>query len=175
MLAGMDAIADAPDKIVKVTVVSDVTGIPKVTFPTTLPPPTTELGVMVNVAGVFGVTVMLADFDPPFALAETVTFVFAATWFVTSVKLALEAPANTVIDAGMELTAAAPLVTVSTTFVSVGAGPPSVTVPVLLNPPINVAGVNVNDAGAFVVTVSVPDLLAPFAVAETTTLVAPET
>jgi len=171
----MEAIADAPVKTVKVTVVSDVTGTPKVTFPTTLPPPTTELGVMVNVAGVFGVTVMLADFDPPFALAETVTFVFAATWFVTSVKLALEVPAKTVIEAGIELTAEAPLVRVSTTFVLLGAGPPRVTVPVLFSPPITVVGVKVNAVGTFVVTVRVPDLLAPLAFAETTTLVAPET
>ena len=79
MLEGMEAMADAPVKIVNETVVSAVTGIPNVTLPTALPPPTTELGVIVNVVGKFGVTVMLADFDPPFAVADTVTFVFDAT------------------------------------------------------------------------------------------------
>jgi hypothetical protein len=79
MLPGIDDIAPAPDKIVRITVVSEVTGIPNVTLPTALPPPTSELGVMVKVVGRFAVTVTLADFDPPFAVAETVTFVVTDT------------------------------------------------------------------------------------------------
>jgi len=175
MLAGMDATAVAPVRIVNVTVVSDVTGIPNVTFPTALPPPTNELGVMVKVVGRFTVAVRLADFDPPFALAETVMLVVAATWLVTSVKLALDVPAKTVMEAGIECTAELPLVTVRATLVSVGAGPPRVTVPLLLKPPITVVGTKLNADGVFVVTVRVAVLLAPFAVAETTMLVGLDT
>ena len=62
-------------------------------------------------------------------------------------------PAMTVTEAGMELTAALPLVTVRFTTMSDAATAASVTVPVLLAPPITEVGENFNELGVFASTV----------------------
>lgn len=92
--------------------------------------------------------------------------VFAATGFVTSVKLALDAAAGTITEPGIVVTAEFPLLTVNVTVVSEFAAAPNVTVPVLLAPPMRDAGRKVNELGTLGVTVNVPVTLVPFALAE---------
>lgn len=66
---GIEATADAPAVTVRVTVVSLATGIAKLTFPTEFLPPFIGVGVKKNPVGVFGLTVRVAVFVPPFAVA----------------------------------------------------------------------------------------------------------
>ena len=68
-LCGMEATAELPAVTVSVTVVSLATARPKLTFPTDVLPPVTELGVNENPVGVFGFTVSVPVFVPPFAVA----------------------------------------------------------------------------------------------------------
>jgi hypothetical protein len=171
-LPGIDAMADPPERICKVSVVSEVTGIPKFTFPVELAPPTSFAGVRKNAVGMLPVTVSPAVLVVPFAVAATETLVIAVTSFVTRVNVPFVEPASTVTEAGSDFTAEPPLFNTKVTIVSVGAAPLSVTVPVLLNPPITVPGEKLNaESVTDDVTLSVALLLAPFAVAETTTLV----
>jgi hypothetical protein len=168
----MEAIAEAPERICSVRVVSDVTGIPNVTLPVELPPPTRFAGVRKNAVGMFPVTVSPAVLVVPFTFAATETFVMAVTSLVTRVNVLLVVPAVTVTDEGIDFTADPPLFTANKTTVSTGGAPLRVTVPVLLKPPITVPGENLNAERVTAdVTVSVALLLVPFAVAETTTLV----
>ena len=84
---------------------------------------------------------------------------FAATRFVVTLKVALVAPEETVTDAGTVAAAVLELESV-TTAPPVGAGAPSVTVPVLLLAATTVVGFSATDEiGA--VTVSVAVLLTP--------------
>jgi hypothetical protein len=69
MLEGIDATADPPLTTLRLTTVSLKTARVKVTLPTLLAPPTTELGVNATRIGEFGVTVIVAFLLPPFALA----------------------------------------------------------------------------------------------------------
>lgn len=107
----MEAIADAPDKICSVRVVSDVTGIPNVTLPVELEPPTRLAGVRKNAVGMFPVTVRPAVLVVPFRMAATETLVIAVTSLVTRVNDALADPAGTVTEDGIDFTADPPLFT----------------------------------------------------------------
>jgi hypothetical protein len=171
-LFGIDAIAAAPERICNVSVVSEVTGIPNVTLPDELPPPTRFAGVRKKAVGTLPVTVSPAVLVVPFTLAATETFVMAVTSLVMRVNVPVVDPASTVTEGGIEFTADPPLFTANGTTVSTGAAPLSVTVPVLFDPPINVPGENLNAESVTAdVTVRVEFLLPPLAVAETTTLV----
>lgn len=112
---------------------------------------------------------------PPLALTETCTPVLLPTGLVTRVKFAVVPPASTVTLAGIELTAAAPLTTKIETTVLVATGTGNASFPVLLEPPVTVAGWKKKEVGTLGLTVSVPLLLPLLAVAEITTLVATET
>jgi len=84
---------------------------------------------------------------------------FSAMRFVATLKVAVVAPAATVTDAGTVAAAVLELESV-TTAPPVGAGAPSVTVPVLLLPATTVVGFSATDeSGA--ATVSVAVLLTP--------------
>ncbi len=111
-------------------------------------------------------TVRLAVFVPPFAVAETVTVVFAETFTVVTVKVAEVAPASTFTDAGIDPTAELPAVTANVTVVSVGTAAPNETVPVLLCPAVTELGEKVSALGVFAVTVKVPLTVVPFKLAE---------
>jgi hypothetical protein len=174
--AGMVLTAAPPLVTARVTTVSAETLLDMMTVPVLLAPPTTLAGLNVTAEGPLpGVTVSVPFTVVPFAVAETPTFVVLATEFVVSVKVAVVAPASTVTLAGIIFTAALPLVTASATLMSDTAATFNVTVPVLLLPPTTLEGLNTSEVGMTGVTVSVPVLLVPFAVAETTTLVAADT
>jgi hypothetical protein len=82
--------------------------------------------------------VRAADFDTPEYDAESVTRVVAATLLVATANVAEVDPAGIVTDAGT--VAAGELVVSLTTAPPVGAGPPRVTVPRTLEPPVTDAG-----------------------------------
>ena len=63
-------------------------------------------------------TVRFAVLVPPFAVAETVTVVFAETFRVVTVKVAEVVPASTLTEAGIDPTAEPPAVTARVTVVS---------------------------------------------------------
>jgi hypothetical protein len=174
--AGIVLTAEPPLVTARVTTVSAETLLDMVTVPVLLAPPTTLAGLNVTDEGPLpGVTVSVPLTVVPFAVAETPTLVVLATEFVVTVKAAVVAPANTVTEVGMVFTAALPPVTASATLVSDTAAAFSVTVPVLLPPPTTLEGLKTSEVGMIGVTVSVPVLLVPFAVAETTTLVVADT
>ena len=103
---------------------------------------------------------------PPFAVAETVTVVFAETLTVVTVNVAEVVPARTFTDAGIDPTAELPAVTANVTVVSLGTAAANVTVPVLLCPAVTELGENASELGVFAVTVNVPLTVVPFNVAE---------
>ena len=131
-LVGIDAIAELPLTILKATDMVVARGFPKVTLPVLDEPPVTELGVKVTAVGVFAVTVRFPLLVIPFAVADTVTMVFAETSVVTRVKVAVLEPVATVTEAGIESTAELPAVTVRDTLNGPRAAEFRVTVPVLL-------------------------------------------
>lgn len=112
---------------------------------------------------------------PPFAAAETVTFVDDPTEFVVTGKVALALPAGTVTDCGIDATADAPPVTVNVTTVLWVKGDGKLTFPVVLFPPVTVVGENESADGVIAVTVNEPLLDKPFKVAETVTLTGDDT
>lgn len=101
--------------------------------------------------------------------------VVVVTVLVTTVQLALVLPAVTVTLLGMEAIAFPPLTIAKATDMVVARGFPKVTLPVLEEPPVTELGVNVTAVGVLAVTVRFALLLAPFAVAETVTVVLVET
>jgi hypothetical protein len=115
---------------------------------------------------VFALTVRFAVLVPPFAVAETVTVVFAETFTVVTGNVADVVPASTFTDAGIDPTAELPAVTANATVVSVGTAAPNVTVPVLLCPAVTELGEKVSALGMFAVTVKVPFTVVPFKLAE---------
>jgi hypothetical protein len=62
-------------------------------------------------------TLNVADFAPPFAVAEIFTVVVALAGLVLARNVALALPAGTVTVAGIDATAALPLTTASETTV----------------------------------------------------------
>lgn len=67
---GMDAMAEAPLTMERVTTVSFATAVEKVTLPVLFCPPTTEFGVKVKPESVFTFTVSVPVLLPPLAAAE---------------------------------------------------------------------------------------------------------
>jgi len=144
----------------KVTATPPVGAAPfSVTVPVELLPPTTDVGVLVNVDNVGAFTDNVVVRVTP-NVPETVTEVFTATGVVLIVKVADRAPAAIVTLAGtcaadvlllLNVTAAPP----------VGAAPLSVTVPVELLPPTTEVGDRVTEDKAAAVTVSVAFVLVP--------------
>lgn len=124
----------------RVTVVAVAAARLRVTVPVDETPPRTDAGFKVkalNVAGaVLMVNVAVLVTDP--AVAVTVAVVAAFTEVVVTVKVAVDAPAATVTVAGTA--AAALLLAKLTTIPPVGAGEPSVTVPVTFVPPLTAVG-----------------------------------
>ena len=102
---------------------------------------------------------------PPFAETETWTVVSWPTEAVVSVNVPLVWPVGTVKLAGIDDTAADPVSTVRLTAVSTATGWKNVTVPNELLPPTTVLGVNTSPLGALGLTVRVPVLLPPLALA----------
>jgi hypothetical protein len=92
MLDGIDAMAELPLTMLKVTTVSLTSARVNVTLPRLLAPPITELGVNVTWVGEFGFTVNVACELPPLAEALICTGVETATEFVTIVHVILFAP-----------------------------------------------------------------------------------
>jgi hypothetical protein len=160
-VAGIELMAEPPLATVKVTVVSAATARPKVTLPVALPPPFTVAGVKVTVVGPLGVTVSEPTTVVPFAAADTLTAVEAATEAVTSENVALELPAGTVMLGGIDVTAAFPAVTVRDTGTSTVAWAARVTVPTVLEPPMSDKGANFRELGMSGVTVKTAVRLAP--------------
>ena len=102
----------------------------------------------------------------PFRVAKTCTDVDAETGFVVTTKVADLVPAVTVTLGGMAATAGAPLPRLSETAVSTLTDAATLTVPVVLPPPVTVVGLNVTVVGTSGVTVRFAVLLVPLAAAE---------
>lgn len=115
----------------------------KVTVPVELLPPTTEVGVIVKVDRIAALTVRVALLLTPY-VPVMVTEVLVATPLVVTAKVAVVAPAATVTPAGT-VAAAVLLLAKATRAPPAGARPVSVTVPVELDPPVRVLGLNVTD------------------------------
>src|SRR6266568_3621162 len=113
----------------------------------------TDDGENFTVLGMFGVTVNVLLTVVPFAAAEIFTVVLVVTTFVVTAKFAVELPAGTVTEAGMDATAEPPLVTVNVTSVSMAAGAAMVTVPTVDKPPTTELGANLRVLGISGVTV----------------------
>ena len=147
MLAGMDATAPAPLRTVNVTTVFWLSGAGKVTFPIVLLPPVTEVGEKLSDEGIIGLTVKVANFVAPLAVAEILTLVDTVVWFVCIVQVAVLNPAGTITDVGIELTAEPPLTTARETVVLIATEAFKVTLPVVLRPPRIELGDTVTDFG----------------------------
>ena len=147
MEIGTEATAEFPRVTLSVTAVAEFAGAPNVTVPVLLAPPMMDAGKKFTELGTFGVTVKVPVATVPFALAEIFTLDEAATVLVEITKLAVELPARTVTDAGIEATAEPPLDTLSATSTFTGAGTAMVTVPVVLRPPTTDPGLNLIELG----------------------------
>jgi hypothetical protein len=138
--AGIDATAELPLVTAKATEVSDATAAFIVTVPVVESPPSNDVGENFRVLGTFGVTVKVLVTVVAFAVAETFTVVDEVTPLVATLKVAVEFPARTVTEAGIDETAELPLVTASVTGVSEVAGAAMVTVPTVMEPPTTEPG-----------------------------------
>jgi hypothetical protein len=107
-VAGIDPTAELPLVTANATESAADAFAASVTVPVLLAPPGTDDGENVRLAGVFGSTETEVDVLPPLADAETVTVTDVVTGFVTIVNVAVELPARTVTDAGIEATAVEP-------------------------------------------------------------------
>ena len=126
--------------LLSVTVVAVVDARLSVTVPVELVPPRTDVGFRLSALNVIGawLTVRVAVFVTAPAVAVMTALVVALTAVVVTVKVAVDAPAATVTDEGK---AAATLsLDRLTTTPPVGAGEPSVTVPVTFVPPLTAVG-----------------------------------
>ena len=132
-----------------------------VPVPVLLAPPITEAGENVKVFGMLAVTVNGPFTAVPLAVAEIFTVVLAVTGLVTTVKGAVELPAGTVTELGIEATAEPPLTIASETAVSTCAAAAMVTVPVVLSPPTTEAGLNLRVLGISGVMVSTLERVVP--------------
>src|SRR3954454_6790968 len=114
-----------------------------VTVPVLLEPPTTDAGTTVSpVRG--GFTTRVTTLDPPLLVAVMFGDVTEMTGVVVTANDAVVAPAPTVTEAGTAATVVLLLVSV-TTAPPAGAGPFSVTLPVLPLPPATTDGFNVTE------------------------------
>jgi hypothetical protein len=98
-----------------------------------------------------------------------VTVVVALTRFVLTGNVALAAFALTVTVEGIDKIALAPAVTANVTIVSCARTAGNVTFPVVVVPPVTVAGEKEILEGAIAVIMKVPLLVSPFKVAERVT------
>ena len=110
------------------------------TVPTAETPPTTEFGLMVNVASPAGRRVSVAVLAALLRLAVMDSFAWVVTPRVVAVKVALVAPSGTVIDDCAETLG--PLVFSVTVMPPVGAAALIETVPVVELPPTTELGDN---------------------------------
>lgn len=118
----------------------------RVMVPVLVSPPITEVGASVKVAGPGGVIVNVPVADVPPNDPVIVTRVDDATTVVLTTKEAVEAPPATVtVTGGLALALFEPS---PTTVPPAGAGPESVTVPVVDLPPITETGENVIPVGS---------------------------
>lgn len=126
--------------LASVTVVAVVDARLSVTVPVELVPPRTDVGFRLSALNVTGawLTVRVAVFVTVPAVAVITALVAALTAVVVTVNVAVDAPAETVTLAGTA--AAALLLDRLTTIPPVGAGEPSVTVPVAFVPPFTDVG-----------------------------------
>ena len=164
--AGIDATAEFPETTFNGTNVSLATTRLKVTFPVLFAPPMAVAGENETEVGVFGLTVKVADFETPFAVADSCTGVATATSAEVNENDVLVEPGARVIELGMEAKAPPPLTTVIDTAIGLPEVVLKVTFPVPLAPATTVAGVSVKLVGTLGVTVKVPVLVLPLAVAE---------
>jgi hypothetical protein len=138
-------------------------GSARVTVPVVPYPPVTLDGENETPAGTTGRTLIVPETVAPFATPESVAVLPEVAIAVVTVKVADDAPAATVTEAGT----VTPMLLLDnvTARPPVGAGPTNVTVPVAFWPPTTSDGVTVSDAGTVRCTVSTADLVVPFAVA----------
>lgn len=128
-------------------------GLPRVTVPVAEVPPITDVGATFSDVTVGAVIVKIALWEAPNSVPETVAVADAGTDKVVTVKLAEVVPAATVTDAGtVALVALDARVTADP---PVGAGPLSVTVPVLGEPPTTEVGERVSDVRVAAVMLSI--------------------
>ena len=120
-------------------------------------PPRTLAGLSVTELRLRAWTVSVAEAVPP-SVAEILTLVFAETLDVVTVKVAVVAPAATVIEAGTCATTPL-LVPRETEIPPVGALPLRVTVPVELLPPSRDVGDKLTDCARGGFTVRFADAL----------------
>ena len=131
--------------LVNVTTTSLAAPAASVTVPVADSPCLTEVGLMMNLAILLGLSLTLPRADPPFRVAVTVAVVITATLNVLDLNVVLTAPAGTVIvggtdNDGLELAKV-------TTSPPVGAGAVRVNVPTEVSPPIRAAGLKVTVLG----------------------------
>ena len=134
----------------------------KVTVPVELFPPTTVLGVSLNLDRTGAFTVRVAFFVTAAYVAEITTEVLELTGVVVIGNVAEVLPAGIVTLPAVGTRAAAVLLLCKvTTAPPAGAAPFRVTVPVEVFPPTSVAGLNQNDDNAAAFTFKVPPLVTP--------------
>jgi hypothetical protein len=119
----------------------------------------------------FQYTLKVAALVPPFAVAEIFTTVELATAVVTTVKLALEVPAEATTELGIDATAAAPLTTLKLIVVFCASVSGKATVPVVALPPGTELGTKLIPEGTMAPTVKEPFFVVPLAVADIVTRV----
>jgi hypothetical protein len=132
----------------------------RVTVPVLGVPAVTAVGLSVTDDSAGGLTVSMAALLRPLYVAVIVTEVAVVTVLLVAVKVAVLAPAATLIEAGTVAAAVLLLVSV-TTIPPVGAAPFKVIVPVLFAPPITAVGLRDKAESAAWFTVSVAVLLSP--------------
>jgi hypothetical protein len=159
--AGIELTPELPLVTVSATGVSATAAAVSLTVPVLLAPAMTEVGENVKELRLFGVAVKVFVTVVPFRLADIFARVEVLTEFVTTLKVAVELPAGTVTEVGIEATAELPLTTAKATAVSETVGAPRVTVPIVVNPPTKDVGLNFNELGISAVRVSVVVMFDP--------------